>query len=173
MGAVPIARAAQLLELLENLVALLVAPVPNPLEKGFPTQIVTGLAFRLFEVLFDHGLGGNTRVVGAGNPERGLAFESGAAGQRILQGIVEHVPHVEDARYIGRWDDDRVRLLAFTGLARKTTGFLPSGIPLGFNIAGFVTLGDLWHDYSRNGRSNRPRHPLASAGLRIPSPPSS
>src|SRR5690606_5985345 len=84
IGPGPVAGAAQLAQLLQDLVALFAAPVPDPFEKRLATEIVAALALGLFEVLLHHRLGGDAGVVGAGNPAGGLAFETGAADEHVL-----------------------------------------------------------------------------------------
>ena len=156
VGAVPIAGATQLAELLEDVVTLFVAPGPDAFEEFLATEIAAALALGFFEVFFHHGLGGDAGVVGAGDPAGGFAFETGAADEGVLEGVIEHMAHVQDAGDVGRRDDDGVGLLAGCGDAGEALGFLPGGIPFGFNIAGFVALGDLGHGRKINRRANGP-----------------
>ena len=58
------------------------------------------------------GLRGYRGMVGTGYPEGILAFHAGSAHQDVLNGVVEHVAHVEHTRHVGRRDDDAVRLAA-------------------------------------------------------------
>jgi hypothetical protein len=64
------------------------------------------------ELAFDHHLRGDASVIGAGNPERGLAAHSVPAGEDVHLRLVEHVTHVQTARDIGRRQEEREVLFA-------------------------------------------------------------
>ena len=49
-------------------------------------------------------------VVGARHPACVLAVEASLANEDVLNGVVEHVAHVEDTGHIGWGDDDSVWL---------------------------------------------------------------
>ncbi len=53
---------------------------------------------------------GNAGMVGAGHPACVLTLHAGAANKNILNGVIEHVPHVEHTRYVGRRYHYGVRL---------------------------------------------------------------
>ena len=63
------------------------------------------------ELLLDHRLRRDPGVVGAQDPERVPPAHPVDADQRILDGPVEGMPHVEGAGDVGRRDRDRVVLL--------------------------------------------------------------
>ncbi len=140
----PIARAAQLLELLDDDAAVLLLPGPDLFEEFLPAQVVAVLHHALLaERLFHHGLRGDAGVVGAGQPEHFLAVHARLAGKDVLDGVVEHVPHVQHARDVGRRDDDGVAPAWLTrGWPRSssasarshTTSLLPPAVrkPWGF-----------------------------------------
>ena len=63
------------------------------LEKLFPGQVAFGNALCL-EHGHDLGFCGNGGMVNAWHPARSLAFHARLAHQDILDGIVQHMPHV-------------------------------------------------------------------------------
>ncbi len=81
-------------------------------------------------------------VVGAGHPAGFLALHPGPAHQHILNGIVEHVAHVQHARYVGRRNHDRVGLLAGVGLGFEKALLLPALVPFGFYVGRGIGFGD-------------------------------
>ena len=106
-GAVPVARGAEAAELLEYDAAVLLLPFPGVLQEVFAREGALVDA-ALGEHLDHFGLGGDGGVVGAGHPAGVLALHAGAADEDVLDGVVEHVAHVEHARDVGRRDDHRV-----------------------------------------------------------------
>ncbi len=105
--AIPIAAGTELAELLQDDAAMLVGPLPGMLEELLAGEVV------LFDALLGEGfhhlsLGGDGGVVGAGDPAGVLALHAGTADYDVLDGVVEHVAHVQHAGDIGRRDDDGV-----------------------------------------------------------------
>ena len=100
-GAVPVARGAQFAQLLEDNASVFLFPLPCVLE-----ELVARQAALVDAAFFEHGhhlcLCGNGGVVGAGNPAGIKAEHTGTAYQHILNGVVEHVAHVQHTRHIGR-----------------------------------------------------------------------
>jgi len=143
----PVAGGAKAAELFEDDAALLVAPGPDLFEE-LVTAEVAAVEFLFAEFALDDGLRGDAGVVGAGYPEGGLALETGAADEDVLQGVVEHVAHRQDAGDVGRRDDDAIGLAIRDDAAGKAVGGLPGGIPLLFDVARFVALADFGHTIS-------------------------
>ena len=138
--ALPVARAPEALELLDDDTPVLFLPLPDFIEKGLAAHIAAGLAFLLAELLFDLGLRRDTGVVGPGEPEHVLALHAGATGEDILDRVVEDVTEVEDSRDIRRRDDDGVgRLLSFF-ITTKTSGVDPAAVPLSLDITGLIAF---------------------------------
>ena len=54
------------------------------------------------ELPFDDHLGGNARMVGARLPERVAAVHPVVTGERVHDGVLERMPHVQSARHV-RW----------------------------------------------------------------------
>ena len=82
-------------------------PLPDPVDKRFPAEVMPVLPLRVELSLYDH-LGGNAGVIGARLPQGPVAFHPVETGQSIHQRVLESVPHVQRARYIGRRDHDAV-----------------------------------------------------------------
>ena len=90
------------------------------------------------ELPLHHHLGRNTRMVGARLPQGIVTTHAVVAGQRIHQGILEGVPHVQAAGDIRRRDHDAIGF-TFTG-RRKVSPLLPGFIPVlldGVRVVGF------------------------------------
>ena len=62
---------------------------------------MAGFAFT-GELALDHDLRGNAGVVGAGHPQRVLAQHAVVARERVHDGLVKSVAHVQRARHVGR-----------------------------------------------------------------------
>ena len=83
-------------------------------------------------------------MVGAGNPQRVFAMHTCAAHKNILNGIVEHVTHVEHTGHVWRRYDYSIGLTA-VGLAVEQFVLEPVGIPFVLYLGGIVFLGKLVH----------------------------
>lgn len=66
----------------------------------------------LCELVHDLCLCGNGCMVSARHPTSVLSVKSRLADKDVLNSVVEHVSHVQDACDIRRWDNYRVRLSA-------------------------------------------------------------
>src|SRR5208283_3598625 len=105
----PVARRAELLELLDDDAAVFFLPLPDAFEEFFAAQVVAMPDFAgLFQRFLDDGLGGDAGVVGAGQPEDFLAVHARLAGEDVLDGVVEDVAHGEHAGDVRRRDDDGI-----------------------------------------------------------------
>jgi len=107
------------------------------------------------------GFGSDTGVVGAGHPAGFLALHAGAAHQHVLDGIVEHVAHVQHARHVGRRYHDGVGLLAGVGGGFEKALLLPALVPLGFNVGGRISFGERHRRFKRIKRISQIRPPAA------------
>ena len=103
----PVAGGAEFLQLPDDDAAVLFLPLPDLLEEGFAAEVVAGLFLLLAELALDDGLGGDAGVVGAGKPENLVSRLAGAAGEDVLQGVVEDMSEGQDPGDIRRGDDDR------------------------------------------------------------------
>ena len=110
-------------------------PFPGMLQKFFTTEIGFLNAFvTKFGNYF--GFGSNGSMIGAGNPAGIEAFHAGTAYDNILNGIVEHVTHVQYARNIRRRYYDGIGWF-FVRFRMEISFFHPVCIPL---IFGFLRI---------------------------------
>ena len=82
-------------------------PLPGPAQELLAAQVVPGKFFLLAQRFFHGRLRGEARVVGAGQPEHFVAGLAGAAGEDVLDRVVEDVPEGQHAGDVRRRDDDR------------------------------------------------------------------
>ena len=151
----PIARAAELLELVDDDVAVLFLPHPDALEKFLAAEIVAGFFLLLLELLFHHHLRGDACVVGAGEPKDFLAVHARLAAEDVLNRVVKDVAHVEHPGYIRRRDDDGIRGLGGLRIGGEATLLQPEVIPFVLNGLRFVGFGNLGHGFnSHRGTEN-------------------
>ena len=123
-GTVPVTAGTQLFLLLHDPVAVLVLPIPHPLQELFPAQVIAGLT--LFAQLFFHlDLGGNAGMVNTGKPQCVVALHSLKTNQGVLQGSVHGVTHVQLTRHVGRGHDDGKGFFAFIPLCVEIAAVLP------------------------------------------------
>ena len=139
----PVARGAELAQLLQDDAAVLVSPVPCVLQELLAGKIALLDPF-LGKLGYHLGLGGYRGMVGAGHPEGVLARHAGAAHQYVLYGVVEHVAHVEHTGDVGRRDYYRVRF-ARVGSALEEVMTHPVVIPFVLNLRRVVLGGKLVH----------------------------
>ena len=137
-GAVPVARTTEFAELLEDDASVLVGPVPGMFEELLAGQ-VGFIDALLLEAFDDFGLRCDRSMVGAGHPASVLAFEACTTYKDILDGLVQHVSHVQHACYVRRRDHDRERITA-VGFGMKQLVVLPVLIPAGFDFF-WIVLG--------------------------------
>ena len=107
--------AAHALDLLDDDAAVLVGPIPAGVDKLIATDLQAADALAL-ELLVDLGLRGDTGVVGAEHPSRGLAAHAGHTDDGVLDGVVGGVAHVELAGHVGRRNGDGAVAHALTAL---------------------------------------------------------
>ena len=79
-----------------------------------------------------------------------------AAGEDVLERVVEHMSERQDAGHIRRGDDDRVGGLGRGGVGGEETILNPPGIPFIFDGLGFVGFVQFGHD-GRHCARIRPR----------------
>ncbi len=107
--------AAHALDLLDDDTAVLVGPIPAGVDKLVATDLQAADALAL-ELLVDLGLRGDTGVVGAEHPARGLAAHAGHTDDGVLDGVIGGVTHVELAGHVGRRNGDGAVAHALTAL---------------------------------------------------------
>ena len=107
--------AAHALDLLDDDAAVLVGPVPTGVDKLIAADLQAADALAL-ELLVDLSLRGDTGVVGAQHPARGLAAHASHTDDGVLDGVVGSVAHVELASHVGRRNGDGAVAHALTAL---------------------------------------------------------
>ena len=118
----PVEGGAHAPQLLGNVAAGLPLPLPHPLGETVAAELVAGLAFGVQLPLHQH-LGGDARMVGAHLPKGRAAPHPLMADQRIHQGMLEGMSHVQAAGDVGWRNDDAVA--SPRGLRRKVARRLP------------------------------------------------
>ena len=155
-GTGPVAGGAQLLLLLHDAVAVLVLPVPHPLQEFLPAQVIAGQALVFAQLLLHLDLGGDAGVVGAGHPQGGVALHPLEADQDVLEGGVHGMAHVELAGDVGGRHDNGEGLLVGITVALKAAVFLPHLVDAALHLLGFIDLGKfflhLLHSFSGQKR---------------------
>ncbi len=141
----PVAGGAEFLQLVDDDAAVLFLPYPDLLQEVLAAEVVPCLFLLLAELALDDSLGGDAGVVGPGKPENLVSCLAGAAGEDVLQGVVEDVAECQDAGDIRRWYDDRVGGGGGCRVGCEATGIDPLRVPRGFDVAGGVGFGKFGH----------------------------
>ena len=98
-----IRRAAHALDLLEDVSAVLMRPVPACVDEFLASDIAAINAF-CRKLFVDLRLRGDAGMIGAENPTGGTAAHAIETLNGVLDGIVERVPHMKHARDVRRRD---------------------------------------------------------------------
>ena len=151
-GALPVAGDAHLLLLLHNAGPVLGLPVPHPLQKLLPAQVVPAEALVLPEVFLYLGLRSDPGMITAGDPEGGIALHPLEADEDVLKGAVHGVAHVQLTRHVGGRHDDGKGLFAGVPDAPETPVLLPGGINAALHLLGLINL---WQFFFHLCRSTR------------------
>ncbi len=96
----PVRRGAETAHLARDGVAGVLLPLPDFFDEFFAAEIVARNALRVELALHDD-LCRDAGVVGARLPQRIITFHAVIAGQRIHQGLVETMSHVQRAGDVG------------------------------------------------------------------------
>ena len=128
LGAVPVAGGAQFLELLEDDTPVLAGPIPGVFQELFAREV--GFLDPLFLQAGHHfGFRSDRGVVHARYPAGVVAFHSGAAHQKILDGVVHHVAHVKHPGDVRRGNDDGVGFTRRVDFRVEVTALHPVIVP--------------------------------------------
>ena len=98
---------------------------------------MTGFVLRV-ELTLHYHLGGNSGVVGAGLPKGVVTAHTLIADQRIHDGVLKGVPHMQASGDIGRRDHNTVGV--FATLGGEVTRLFPCLVPALFYGVGIVGL---------------------------------
>ncbi len=131
--AAPVDRRAQAAQLVGDHAAGLLLPAPDAFDERIAAHFKAAPAFRV-ELSLHHHLGGDSSMVGAGLPERVESAHAPVADERIHDGVLEGVAHVQRAGDVGGRDDDRIGGTAAAG--RERAEALPSGVDPRFDVGG-------------------------------------
>ncbi len=142
----PVARRAELFQLLNDDAAFFVFPFPDFLEKFFAAEVIAMFYFSfLLERAFDDGLRGDARVIRAGQPEDFLPVHARLAGEDVLNRVVEHVAEREHAGDVRRRNDDGICRLGGMFVGDEKSSVEPELIPFVLDGLRFVSFGDFSH----------------------------
>jgi len=139
----PVAATAHLFELADDAPFVGLLPIPDPLHQPFASQLVPRLVFFQEQPPLDHGLSGDSRMIGAGHPEGLEALHPLLPDQHVLERVVQGVPEVQSAGHVRRRDDDRIRLPVGIRLAVKVASLLPESVPAILGRGVIVLLGQV------------------------------
>mmetsp|Transcript_17815 Transcript_17815/g.30197 ORF Transcript_17815/g.30197 Transcript_17815/m.30197 type:complete len:323 (-) Transcript_17815:117-1085(-) len=144
--AIPVDRDAVALELVVDLAAVLVLPLPHLLHELLSPEVVPSFSLLLPKHLLDHALGRDTSVVHAWQPERLEPVHPLLSRNDVLDGQHESVAQMECARHVGGRDDHHELLLVWIledglGVSLEVALLLPPGVPGGLDGLG-VVLGE-------------------------------
>src|SRR5882757_8572864 len=115
-----------------------------------PAQVVAVLHQTLFaQHLFDLHLRRNAGVICAWQPQNLLAVHPRLARQNILDGIVQHMSHVQHTGDIGRRDDYGIGWFGRLRIGDETLLVEPESVPLLFDGLRFVGFRNLTHHFIR------------------------
>ncbi|CAI8389271.1 MAG: Uncharacterised protein [Synechococcus sp. MIT S9220] len=105
---------------------------------------MTGLAL-LLELLLQDRLHRDRSMIRAGEAEHIFSRQALVAHDRVDQGRVEGVAHVQAAGDVRRGDHHRKRIPRRLGVGMKSTLLLPGLLPAGLGAHRVIGLGQLGH----------------------------
>ena len=135
----PVAASAQTALLAVDASAVLLFPCPCPLQKAFAAYHFLSQTFLGHGVHHLH-LGGDGGVVGAGQPQGGVALHAVVTNGRVLQKTVHSMAHVQLAGNIGRRHHDGKGLLALHTVRHERAAFLPHFVEFILDLLRIVHL---------------------------------
>jgi hypothetical protein len=128
----PVHRRAHQPQLVEDRRADLLVPGVHARVECSAAQLFFGGAFT-GELLLDHVLGGDRRMVVAGQEQDLVAGHSLVTGQQVVDGCLQRVAHVQLAGDVRRWEAHRELLLVARGVRGEKTVGLPARVPAGLD----------------------------------------
>ena len=136
----PVHRIAQPPQLAHDRAAALGLPAPGALQEGVAAQVVLAAALGL-DLLLQDRLHRDRGVVGAGQTEHVFALQALEAHDRVDQGRLEAVAHVQAAGHVRRRDHHREGLTRRVRIGVEGAGRFPGRLPAGFGAGRVVGLG--------------------------------
>ena len=131
----PVERGAEAAQLLHDLSAGLGFPFPHFGGEGFTAEVMPRFALRVQLALDDH-LCRDTGVVAARLPQGAATVHALVADERIHDGVLEGMPHVQRAGNVRRRNHDGVGFAAARG--REMSARFPDFVPFVFDFCGLV-----------------------------------
>ena len=134
--AVPVAACSEFSELFEYYSAVLVGPIPRMFQE-FVARKVGLLNALLCKFVYNLCLCGYRRMVRTGHPAGIFALHAGASYENILNSVIQHVSHVQNAGYVWRRDYHRIGF-ASVGFAAEKLIVKPILIPFRLHLSGVI-----------------------------------
>ena len=138
--AAPVDTVAEPAHLRADRPARVVLPVPDLVDEQLAAEVFLRLAVDR-QLLLHDGLSGNARVIHARKPQHLVALHPLSPGQRIHQGVIERMPHVQAAGDVRRRQHDRIRRPVTRRVRLEVAGVHPALIELAFHRARIPRLG--------------------------------
>ena len=138
--AAPVTGGTELLQLLDDAVAVLVLPVPDALEELLAAEIIAGQTLLLAEVLLNLDLCCDTGVVGTRHPQCRITLHALGTDQNILQGFVKCMTHMQLTRDIRGRNDNGIRFFVLIYFCIEVAVFFPFLIELFLCRTGIIRL---------------------------------
>ena len=140
----PVAAAAQLLQLADDAVAELGLPCPCTVQKTIAAHHLLGQALGTHG-LHDLGLGGDGCVVGAGHPQGCVALHPLGADEHVLHGVIQCMTHVQLAGDVRRRHHDGVGFLVGVCFRVEVAAVQPELVDAVFHLTGIVLFCEFFH----------------------------
>ena len=140
----PVAAAAQLLELADDAVAVLGLPGPGALQEAVAAHHFLSQALSTHG-LHDLGLRSDGSVVRARHPQGGIALHPLGADEDVLHGVIHGVAHVELAGDVRRGHHDGVGFLVGVGLGVEVAAIQPELVDAVFHLARIILFCEFFH----------------------------
>ena len=144
---IPVTRAAQLSQLVQNNAAVFLLPSPCAFQKALTTNILLGQPFGC-HLLHNLQFRGNACMVNAGYPECVVACHSFPANQDILHGVVQCMSHVQLPCNIRGRHYDAKRFFCFIYFCMEIFLFHPFVVKSFLYNRGVKILCQLFHSIS-------------------------
>ena len=139
----PIQGVTNLTHLVADTSAVIVLPLPDLLHEFLAAIIEAVLTFGLLQHRLDLGLRCDTRVVHTRQPQHLVALHALTSHQRIHQGVVQCVAHVQLTRHIRWGQHNRVSRLGARRISLEITGVYPALVQVRLHVSRVPRLGQL------------------------------
>ena len=141
---IPVAAAAQLLQLADDAVAVLGLPCPCTVQKTIAAHHLLGQALGTHG-LHHLGFGSDGCMVGTGHPQGGIALHPLGADEDVLHGVIHRVAHVQLTGDVRGRHDDGVGFLVGVCLRVEVAAVQPELVDAVFHLAGIILFCKFFH----------------------------